>query len=229
MKKMKEVLSTHTAQLEQLTEKNDVAAGSIFELEKSLSETRRKIECVHHEIIADTITPTKDELAAIKLELKETAKKVAMVMLKDDSPSASMSAKFIELRTELSALQTEFRKLKTETHEQCTAEHQHLKSSLENELDQLRIDFEKTSSAATGPMLESEIDDLRKEIVRVSTDVAVESKKITSLEELFTTQRRELFSNVSEMEGYFISKIEALKRHLQGVAQKAGYTLTIIT
>ncbi len=93
-------------------------------------------------------------------------------------------------------------------------------------IEKIRKPIDEDEGKGTSMNTEQQIADVRKEIVRISTDLGVETRKMQGLEELVSTQRKELFSNVSEVEGYFIGKLESVKRALNDIAQKVNYPMS---
>lgn len=105
------------------------------------------------------------------------------------------------------------------------------RSTIEKAVNELQDEIAKArrkQPEATHDLSTSkDMEELRKEIARMSATQVLEAGKVSSLEELLGTQRKELFGNLSEMEGYFISKLEAIKRGLGGLALKLNYPLSL--
>ena len=198
---MKDVLSTHETKIEQMNDRNDEYVRKFSDLEKKLEQLKRETT----RKMAEIENSVKDEIETVKSDFKELSKKVTSALLKDDS-------------SRISDLESMFRK---ESYESAK-----WKSELEGKLNAIGLEMDKVRKDALELCGPGEIEDLHKEIVKVSADLAFESKKLNGIEEIITTQRKELFNNVSEVEGYFISKIETLKRNVNGIAQKISYQIT---
>eukprot|EP01022_Parablepharisma_sp_SALTPOND_P033572 TRINITY_DN89048_c0_g1_i1.p2 TRINITY_DN89048_c0_g1~~TRINITY_DN89048_c0_g1_i1.p2 ORF type:complete len:453 (+),score=44.35 TRINITY_DN89048_c0_g1_i1:1383-2741(+) len=222
LRRMKDVLSTHTMQMEQFAEKVSEKDHQLMDIGEVIEGTKRELAQTNQkiaEIYSYRDNACKEEIAMMKSELKEMSKKVTSCFLKDDS------GKLSELQKEISLLENNVKIIRAELTE-GTIENIKWKSYADKEFATLSADIEKIQKENLATYNSKDIEELRQEIIKLSADSRLESKKLSGLEELLITQRKELFTNISEVEGYFISKMETLKRDLAGVAQRIGYRLT---
>jgi len=220
---MKEILNMHANQLEKNQEENEKINEMIRnfnELKKeNLEINARIIEIKKQENPRNPYDLYREEYQNMKNEFKEMSKKVTSLILKDDN------LKIEELQKTINGIQNELALIKNSENdiEFWKSQIQENLIQLSSNVDNIKNQYLTEENKGFNTQI---IDDLQNEILKVKSEVNLAEKKINSLEELLTTQRRELFSNVSEIEGYFIARMESLKRTMQEMAIKCDFQIT---
>lgn len=213
----------HANQLEKNQEENEKINEMIRnfnELKKeNLEINARIIEIKKQENPRNPYDLYREEYQNMKNEFKEMSKKVTSLILKDDN------LKIEELQKTINGIQNELALIKNSENdiEFWKSQIQENLIQLSSNVDNIKNQYLTEENKGFNTQI---IDDLQNEILKVKSEVNLAEKKINSLEELLTTQRRELFSNVSEIEGYFIARMESLKRTMQEMAIKCDFQIT---
>jgi len=165
--KMKDVLSTHTIQMEQLVEREKENEVLIQNIQQAFNELKFEM--------TNKLPIQKENIAESELN-----KKITCELLKNNSPT-----KMLEMELEI--------------------------NKLKNECKDLRMLIERNSHPINPKVLRNgseeeyvlkSVGDMKKELFKVSTDLAIESKRIQRLEDQMTIQRSELLGRLSEIEKY---------------------------